>query len=347
MGYTSHDDLINQITVNGKYGRIDYNKTTGVAGVAGSWTDLGPFTGSTPADAYAGTSLTFVSTDDTYSGGAVYHGGNVSTATKHFLNASATVFAAAGAPWILMCVDQVGYVPITTTDVTGTGIRTVTMTALNSGSRWPDGKGLRAYFSTEVAPTAGGPNLTSFVYTDQDGNTGQSMGVTVGFKATPVAGEIPHSGNAATRYAPFLPLAVGDYGIRDIETFTLSGGTAYTGTGQLVLHLAVQELFLRFVQLGLQFVLGIKVEPLFGGFDLFGQFLHLCFHIGVGTGCWRRWCSFGRDFSGGLRRRVHVVPKLMKRLCQGHPRRFPDEILRGHQGYLILKDHFAELDALR
>lgn len=237
MGFSSHDDLITQITTNGKYGRIDYNKTTAVAGVAGSWTDLGTATGSVPASTYAGTSLTFVPTDDTWGEGAIYHGGNVSTATKHFLNASASIYAAAGAPWILMCVDQVGYVPITGADVTGTSSRTVTMTALNSGSRWPDGKGLRAYFSTEVAPTAGGPNLTAFNYTDQDGNTGVSMGVTVGFKATPVTGEIPHSGNAATRYAPFLPLAAGDYGIRDIESFTLSGGTAYTGSGQLVLHL--------------------------------------------------------------------------------------------------------------
>lgn len=237
MGFTSHDDLINQITVNGKYGRIDYNKTTAVAGVAGSWTDLGTATGSTPADTYAGTSLTFVPTDDTYSGGAIYHGGNVSTATKHFLNASANVFAAAGAPWILMCVDQIGYIPITGSDVTGTGLRTVTMTALGSGARENNGAGLRAYFSAEVAPTGGGPNLSTFTYTDQDGNTGQSIGVTVGFRATPVTGEIPHSGNAATRYAPFLPLAVGDYGIRDIESFTLSGGSAYTGTGQLVLHL--------------------------------------------------------------------------------------------------------------
>lgn len=237
MGWTSQDDLINQITVNGKYGRIDYNKTTAVAGVAGSWTDLGTATGSIPANTYAGTSLTFVPTDDTWGEGAIYHGGNVSTATKHFLNASASVFAAAGAPWILMCVDQVGYVPITGADVTGTTERTVTMTALTSGSRWPDGKGLRAYFSTEVAPLTGGPNLTSFKYTDQDGNTAQNMTTTVGFKATPVTGEVPHSGNAATRYAPFLPLLAGDYGIRDIEAFTLSGGTAYTGTGQLVLHL--------------------------------------------------------------------------------------------------------------
>ena len=239
MGFSSQDDLLNQITVNGKYGRIDFNKVTPVAGVAGTWTDLGMGTGSVPANAYAGTSLTFVPTDDTWSEGAIYHGGNVSTATKHFLNASASVFAAAGAPWIIMCVDQVGYVPITSTDVTGTGERTITMTALDSGSRWPDGKGLRAYFSSEVAPTAGGPNLTSFKYTDQDGNTAQNWTTAVGFAAAAgaVAGAIPHSGNAATRYAPFLPLLAGDYGIRDLEAFTLSGGTAYTGSGQLVLHL--------------------------------------------------------------------------------------------------------------
>lgn len=241
MGFSSQDDLITQITTNGKYGRIDYAKTTAVAGVAGTWTDLGTATGSVPASTYAGTSLTFVDTDDTWSEGVIYHGGDVSTATKHFLNASASVFAAAGAPWILMCVDQVGYVPITSTDVTGTSSRTVTMTAISNTSakrdRWADGAGLRMYFSSEVAPTAGGPNLTAMTYTNQSGTTGRSIGATVGFAATPVTGQIPHSGNAATRYAPFLPLAAGDYGVRDIEAFTLSGGTAYTGSGQLVLHL--------------------------------------------------------------------------------------------------------------
>ena len=237
MGFTSLDDLLNQVSVNGKYGRVDVVKTTPVAGVAGTWTDLGMSTGFPPVNTYAGTSLTFVPTDDTWGEGAVYHGGNVSTATKHFLNASATVFAAAGAPWVLMCVDQVGYVPITGADVTGTSERTITMTALTSGSRWPDGKGLRAYFSTEVAPSTGGPNLTSLKYTDQDGNTAQNCTTTVSMAATPVAGQMPHSGNAANRFAPFLPLLAGDYGIRDLEAFTFSGGTAYTGSGQLVLHL--------------------------------------------------------------------------------------------------------------
>ena len=241
MGFASQDDLIASITVDGQSGRIDYNKTTGVAGVAGTWTDLGPFTGSVPANTYAGTSLTFVPTDDTWAEGAVPHGGDVSTATKHFLNASASVFAAAGAPWILMCVDQVGYVPITGADVTGTTSRTITMTPIAATAakvdRYANGAGLRAYFSTEVAPTAGGPNMTVFTYTNQAGTAGKVAPATVGFAATPVAGMVPHSGNAATRYAPFLPLAVGDSGISDLQNFTLTGGTAYTGTGQMVLHL--------------------------------------------------------------------------------------------------------------
>lgn len=239
MGFASQDALVSAISVDGQVGRIDYNKTTAIAGVAGTWTDLGIATGSVPADTYPGTSLVYVPTSDAYAGGSVYHGGNVAAATKHFLNAGASVFAAAGAPWVLMCVDQVGYVPITGADVTGVGSRVITMTPLDGTARYPNGAGLRAYFSSRVAPTLGGPNLTTFTYTNQAGTTGRVLGVNVGFApaAGAVTGAIPHSGNAATRYGPFLPLAAGDFGISDFENFTLSTGTAYGGTGQLVLHL--------------------------------------------------------------------------------------------------------------
>jgi hypothetical protein len=64
----------------------------------------------------------------------------------------------------------------------------------------------------------------------------------VGFCATPVAGQVPHSGNAATRQGPFIPLAAGDTGISDIEAYTCSGGTQYTGAGAMVIHL-VRPLF--------------------------------------------------------------------------------------------------------
>lgn len=245
MGWTSQDALIDDVTNNGQMQYDIRFKTISTAQVAAFWTNLGVFAGSEPASAYPGTSLTFVPTDDTWADGAWQHGGDVSSSTKHFLYAGANIVAAAGAPWFLMAVDQIGYVPITGTDVTGTSSRTITMTAIASSAskvdRYPNGVGLRAFFSTEVAPTAGGPNMTAFGYKNVSGAS-KTCPVTVGMAATPVIGAVPHSGGAATRYAPFIPLAAGDTGISDLESFTFSGGTAYTGSGQLVLHL-VKPLF--------------------------------------------------------------------------------------------------------
>lgn len=233
MGFSSQDDLINEITTNAKFGSYIYQKTITPAAVAGQWTDLSILAGIPVAETYAGTTLTWVATDDTATA-AINHGGNVSTDTKHFLNAGASIFAAAGAPWILMCVDEVGYIPVSS--MTTTSQQTVTMTALGSGCRYPYGAGLRAYFACRVAPTAGGPNLTEFTYLNTAGAS-KTCPVTVGFHATPVQGAILHSIGASTRYMPFLPLAAGDTGISDIVTYTMSGGTTYTGSGTMAIHL--------------------------------------------------------------------------------------------------------------
>lgn len=249
MGYSSQDDLTNQITTNGKFLRHDANKLIATAQVAGAWHDMGalaghPFAEATATNNYAGTSLTYVATTDaSTSPNAIWHGGNVSTATKHVLNVMAMCGpAAAGAPWVLMLVDQLGYVRIqgaSSADVTGTGLRTVTMTALNAGARHPYGEGSRCYISTLIVPGTGGPNISTFTYTNSNSTpvTGRTMPYTVSMAATPAITVMPHTGNAANRYGPFLPLAAGDTGIADIESFTFSGGTAYTGTtGVLVLH---------------------------------------------------------------------------------------------------------------
>jgi hypothetical protein len=112
------------------------------------------------------------------------------------------------------------------------------MTALGAGARYPYGEGSRLYFSTVTAPATGGPNITALTYTNSNSTpaTGKAMPYTVSMAATPPISAIPHTGNAANRYGPFLPLAAGDTGVADIEAFTFSGGTAYTGSGVLVLH---------------------------------------------------------------------------------------------------------------
>ena len=110
----------------------------------------------------------------------------------------------------------------------GTGTHTMTIQM-----RANSGKGVQAAFVVQTQPTAGGPNLTASSYTNSAGATGRAFQGTpsMGATADAYAGRILHSGNAAGRYGPFLPRQGGDAGIQKVDSFTWSGGTAYTGTG--------------------------------------------------------------------------------------------------------------------
>ena len=227
MGWTSQDDLINQITTNGKYGNVFYNKTLSSAGTAGHWTLLAGHPGAPAAATFAGADLTWVDTDDTWSEGAPYPGGNVSTATKHFLGAGAACVAAAGAPWYLMAIDLVGYVPLSGTNVSTTGTKTVTMTAIGGGARYPSGEGLRLFVA---ADTALGINAPTCVINYLD--TGGGAGATTTFTSTASLGigQLLNSGTAANKYNPFLPMATGDTGVSDIVSLVWSGTAHASGT---------------------------------------------------------------------------------------------------------------------
>jgi hypothetical protein len=117
----------------------------------------------------------------------------------------------------------------------GTGTHTMMM----FNPRYTNGVGCEAFFVTQTAPTAGGPNLTASAYdntTDTAGAGTRAFQGSVNFKATPIATEIPHSGTAAAgRYGMFLPKQAGDLGVARVNSFTLSTGTAYTGSGVMAL----------------------------------------------------------------------------------------------------------------
>lgn len=231
MGFSSQDDLIKQITVNGKADTVIYQKTLNVAGTAGAWTLLGPHAGIPLASVYTGTDLNFVATDDTWAEGALYNGGDVSPATKHFLSAGACCVAAAGAPWFIMAIDMVGFVPLTTTNVSTTGAKVVTMTAIGSSAakvdRYPNGVGLRLFVAADTAMGANAPTCI-INYLDQDGNAG----ATTTFTSTASAGlgNLLNTGAAANKYNPFLPLATGDTGVSDIVNLTWAGTAHASGT---------------------------------------------------------------------------------------------------------------------
>lgn len=322
MGFSSDDDMINQMTVNGKRGRIDMTKTTAPVHTAGGWHMLTGLAGYPNAGTFPGTDLLFQSCWETTGDGTVVigpqHGGAVSTATKHLNSIKAAIVAAAGAPWIAMLVDLQGYYRMSTTNVTGTGSRTLinsntftatsssglllnytndfntltkvrftTTTTLPTGlslatdyylvrvssttarvatslanaiagtvvaytdagtgthtlmiqTRSALGVGCQAMFVAQTAPTAGGPNVTASAYDSPASTAGAG---TRAFQGTPNMGaaadayatRILHSGNATGRYGPFLPLQAGDTGVARINSFTWSGGVAYTGSGVVAL----------------------------------------------------------------------------------------------------------------
>ncbi len=231
MGFTSQDHLIQEITVNGKTDTTYMQSTLSVAGVAGAWTLCASHPGTPPAATFTGTDLNFIATDDTWGEGTIYTGGDKSPDTKHFLSAGACCVAAAGAPWFLMAIDLVGFVPLTGTNVSTTGVKAVTMTPIGSSAakvdRYPNGQGLRMFVSARTAMGANAP--TCIVnYLDQGG----AAGATTTFTSTASAGigNLLNTGAAANKYNPFLPLATGDTGVSDIVNLTWAGTAHASGT---------------------------------------------------------------------------------------------------------------------
>lgn len=137
-GFASMDDLITEMTTNGKFRRTDWNKLTHAVGTqaAGIWYALFHSTGNPAAGVLGatGTNLAWHPCTDR-STGAILHGGDVSTDTKHILNASAFSAAATSMPAIFMLVDLLGWYPVTTVTTTGDQalINSVTFTA-NAGT---------------------------------------------------------------------------------------------------------------------------------------------------------------------------------------------------------------------
>jgi hypothetical protein len=237
MGWTSHDDMINQMTVNGKADSHIYQKTLVAAGTAGHWQHLLTSAGNIPAATFGGAEATYVETTNAWAEGALPIADQTLPATKHLTTAGASVIAAAGAPWFVQLIDLHGYAKLTTTNVSTTGAKVITMTPIAAGAstydRYPNGDGLRIAVAAIAAMGANAPTM-QVTYTNQAGTAGRVTLAGCVSTASATNGTILNSGNAANKYGPFLPLAAGDSGVRDIESLTW-GGTAHASGSVAVL----------------------------------------------------------------------------------------------------------------
>lgn len=225
MGFSSVDDFLNKVTNSGQFYRADWNKNflPTTAAVAGEWHCLARGAGNPAADTIynTGTNLAFQATSDSTAGaGGIQHGGNVSTATKHIVNASAFTAAATVAPCVLMLVDLLGFYRVTST----TTITAQTLDNTVTIPRYTGGEGVQAFMWANNATPLGAatPNL-SINYTNSAGTSGKvtptvlPIGKTAGSN-----GLVIYSGTGSGKYGPFMPLASGDKGIRSIQSVTIS-----------------------------------------------------------------------------------------------------------------------------
>ena len=139
MGFSSMDDFINEVTTNGQFWRADWNKNVlpTTAQTAGMWYDLYPGAGNPSADALYGngTNLAIQPLHDALTGAVgIGHGGNVTPATKHIINASSYSAAGTTMPAVFMLVDLLAFYPVTTITSTSnqTLVNSVTFTADSS-----------------------------------------------------------------------------------------------------------------------------------------------------------------------------------------------------------------------
>jgi len=231
MAIQSIDNLITALSA-GQTTRYDFNKITGASAYTlGRWYDMSSLGGLPIANAWAGTALAWTTcTESAGNGTQIFgmpHGGNVSTSKKHLLNMNAWATAATGVPGTLMLVDLQGYWPGISNNTTSAQTLTGTPTL-----RYTNGAGCRL-FQVQTAVAGATAQNIALSYTDQSGNTGNALPVTVAMTASAILGHISHSGVAANKYGPFLPLASGDSGVQNVATVTMSA--ANTGTFALCL----------------------------------------------------------------------------------------------------------------
>ena len=250
MGFTSMDDIVSSISTDGQFARLDWNKSflPTTAAAAGEWHCLVKGTGNPATGSIynTGTNLAFQATSEsTANAGGIQHGGDVSPATKHILNASAFTAAATTAPCILMLIDLLGFYRVTsvTTTTAQTTDNTVTL------PRYTNGAGVRAFMwnTNTTAMGAATPNL-SIGYTNQAGTGSRATPTTLPIGKTAAAnGLILYSGTGAGKFGPFMPLQSGDSGIRSIQT--IQNSTSYV-SGEYAVGLCKPLLTLPITTLG-------------------------------------------------------------------------------------------------
>ena len=229
MAITTLDSLLTELGA-GNSQKLSGFRTivTGATSVAGRWHECFSGTGSGGPMALTGTAGLGTARSSANSGAFPQQTVNVSPDTKHLLTLSAVTPATTAVPGFLMLTDLL-YM-YTSCVLTGTP------TTLNNGAakptRFNNGVGVQCTGIVATAVGAATPALT-LTYTDSGGTGSNTGNLTASANSLPV-GSCFSGGTVATLGSPYMNLANGDSGVRQLDSYTLASGT--TGTITFMLH---------------------------------------------------------------------------------------------------------------
>lgn len=269
----------------GKQWPLKYVKTATTNPVAGQYMDLWPVGGDPTSGTYPGAAFTASQKSDTTTG-ALYHGGDVSTDTKHLLTAVAA-YSAGATPPTLYLYDRV----LTYEACTFNASVNQAMTNGVAAQRYIGAGegGLKIMWTCQTVYGATAANLTQLQYTDNDGNALQSMPTTitatiivsVAAPTSTLGARVACPASGTTPYGPYLFMAAGDSGARLVANYTTSAANTGTTCVVLLRQLAVFPMVLAGKAEDFDLTRGIQNLPRI----LDGACLSMFAKMPVATGC--------------------------------------------------------------
>jgi hypothetical protein len=235
MGFSGIDDLTQEITSNGKFYKLPFNRTidTGATSAAGRWHTLltaGGTGGAFTMTGTAGTGIAFNSSTV----GALPINAAVATDTRHLLSMLANTSTATAVPAMVMLTDIIHIYPscvLTGTPSTMSNHPTWTGTG---DTRMTSAVGVQCSLMVTTATTAGNGQITA-TYLDQGGNSGTAGALYAPSATTPTGALYGATNTAVSLGGPFMPLAAGDTGVQRISSYAINTG-ATSGVGAFILH---------------------------------------------------------------------------------------------------------------
>lgn len=198
---------------NGRTHFCSLRKVPSQATTAGWWADLSMASGNPPPNYYAATPLVAAELDGMR---GIFHGADKSPASKHLAQIGLMTPTAAMVGRYMIC-DYLLYYPF----VDGDDADTQSMDNTVTLPRYEDGEGVMV-MAVIVAPTTGS-GIFTFEYVNQDGATvtspAQQCATTAASIATIATSQQAVAGAPG---GPFLRLANGDTGVRQINSVTFS-----------------------------------------------------------------------------------------------------------------------------